>query len=951
MESEGYIYIIYDKYRNNSHAFDDEITKKITIESIFSSEYNIQYENLEALNLFNKLFQNKINDDIDFNIYRLLLLFIEDSIITVIVINIAELESYYNKHLTIPNRDFIIKACTYDKMYQDSNYSIDTIDVIEEKITGKLLQPSTNVYEINNPSFLKIELYPYQKRTINWLIECEKSISENKTRIYVNINSEFEIKIGNLNINPINKSITKIDTYQNSIDFYGGALIDEVGLGKTIQMLALSLLNRSNNLSIIKDGVINSNATLIICPNQLCGQWKREIDKMIKSNVKVILILTKVHFDKITYYELIDADFIIVSYNFLLNPSFLNEWLITDSIKKSSLTYLNNEEYENIKKNLEKINTKITGDINNLFETKPILPIINWHRIMVDEFHELNSGKTAITHILSLFKSNYKWCITGTPFNNTNGLINILKFITNNNSFMHQELYRNHNIKNYILNNLFVRNTKQSIDYKFPLLKQRIIWLRFTPTERMIYNAYLTDTTISKILLRQLCCHPQIVEEIKGVLTNCKTLKEIENTMVMHYKNSTDKAKLIVDEIENKIKYVNREIKITVYKKQRKFLRQLGYKVKVIFPPKLDYVKKEDLINDNINLQENEEVSNDEKQDENKELIIVNEENQEQITLKIGELMKNDDQVKSLDKLNEYLNKLLLNLDEAKSEYKNKLNTFNFYNNMLEKLKKCTSAKKDNDDSCGICLGNIGDEQIGVTKCGHIFCYECIKLTVNQKQQCPVCMKSITINEIYQISYEKQTNTKCITNKLELINNIGTKLANLVFYLKSIDDHVVIFSHWDELLKRIGDVLNSHGIKNVFCRGNVWQRDKILRTFNEDDSIRIIMLSSESAASGTNLTKASKVIFIEPIDGTADYIQQTEWQAIGRVYRLGQAKTVEIIRFIVKDTIEEEIYKNNLKNKTISPLNICETLDSTIDLSTDAIRDINRNIYKSKKNK
>jgi SNF2 family DNA or RNA helicase len=954
MESEGCVYIIYDKYGNNSHAFDDKTTEHLTIEHIFSNEKYTFVENKEAIETFNKMFNDKIDLNLDGDIYKLFFFDCESVFVTILIVNINKLEQYFEINKTIPNKDFLIKACTFDKLYRDNNFHITDIENVTTKIVDQLNIPNKSELELAQPEFLKMSLFPYQKRTIHWLINQEKNIDLKKSIIRTNKNSEYEIKIGNIIINPIEKTISTINTIRDNINFNGGALIDEVGLGKTVQMLTMSLLNKSKNISMIKDNCINSNATLIVCPNQLCGQWNREIHKMIKDSKKlnIILLLTKVHFDKTTYYELINADFVIVSYNFLLNDAFLKEWLIKFGYKKTYLG-LDTCDTKIILNHLQDFNKTLLEDANNLFGTKPVLPIINWHRIMIDEFHELYT-RNSIYNILSLFKAKYKWCITGTPFNNPDGLISTLRYITNNNTMMQPELFRNQDIRNYILDNIFIRNTKASIEYKFPLLTQRIIWLRFTGTERMIYNAYLTDTSISKVLLRQLCCHPQIADEIKGVLTNCKTLKDIENTMVSHYKTNATKSKIIVDFYENKIKKIQRKIKIVMFKKQRKFLRQLGYKVKIVYPPKITNIQLIDVQtdDDDIALSDNDELSSESSDDNlNKELIIVDEDNQTKIYSLVGDQLKNDQQTKSIDKLKDHQNTVSLKLAEANKDYSNKVNTLDFYNNMLERLKKCTAVQKEDgfDDVCGICLGNIGDEQIGVTKCGHIFCYDCLKLTISQKHMCPICMKSTNINEIYVISYEKQVvNTECIKNKLELINNVGTKLANLIFYLKSIEDHVVIFSHWGELLKKIGIVLSSHGIKNVFCRGNVWQRDKIIRDFNDDPSIRIIMLSSESAASGTNLTKASKVIFIEPIDGTAEYIQQTEWQAIGRVYRLGQTKTVEILRFIVKDTIEEEIYKTNIVNKVI-PLNISETFDSTIDLSTDAIRDINKNIYKSKK--
>jgi len=104
----------------------------------------------------------------------------------------------------------------------------------------------------------------------------------------------------------------------------------------------------------------------------------------------------------------------------------------------------------------------------------------------------------------------------------------------------------------------------------------------------------------------------------------------------------------------------------------------------------------------------------------------------------------------------------------------------------------------------------------------------------------------------------------------------------------------------------------------------------------------VIMLSSESAASGTNLTKASKVILLDPVAGEYEYRRNMEWQAIGRAYRLGQTKPVEIVRLIIKDTVEEEIYRDNKLQdaKQASQMVISEITDDTITLSDDKLRTI-----------
>ena len=188
----------------------------------------------------------------------------------------------------------------------------------------------------------------------------------------------------------------------------------------------------------------------------------------------------------------------------------------------------------------------------------------------------------------------------------------------------------------------------------------------------------------------------------------------------------------------------------------------------------------------------------------------------------------------------------------------------------------------------------------------------------------------------------KEETKKEIKDKETLINKVGTKLANLIFYLKKNNEHSIIFSQWDDLLRKVGDVLDDYGIKNVFCKGNIWQRNKAIREFSDNDKIKVIMLSSESAASGTNLTKAKTVILLDPVYGSYEYRRNTEWQAIGRAYRMGQKNKVKVVRFIVRGTVEEEIYNlNNQEDKKIeSEKRVFEITDDAIDLEKDKIDEI-----------
>jgi SNF2 family DNA or RNA helicase len=113
------------------------------------------------------------------------------------------------------------------------------------------------------------------------------------------------------------------------------------------------------------------------------------------------------------------------------------------------------------------------------------------------------------------------------------------------------------------------------------------------------------------------------------------------------------------------------------------------------------------------------------------------------------------------------------------------------------------------------------------------------------------------------------------------------------------------------MLKLISIGLKEYNIKNVHISGNIHRVNNNIDKFKRDNSIRVIMLSSEHSNSGCNLTEANHIIFIDVINDNKDKSKDIECQAIGRSVRLGQQRPVKLIRFITKNTIEEEFYNIN----------------------------------------
>ena len=84
--------------------------------------------------------------------------------------------------------------------------------------------------------------------------------------------------------------------------------------------------------------------------------------------------------------------------------------------------------------------------------------------------------------------------------------------------------------------------------------------------------------------------------------------------------------------------------------------------------------------------------------------------------------------------------------------------------------------------------------------------------------------------------------------------------------------------------------------------GKTKNREEVVRNFQENESIRVFLISLKAGGVGLNLTEADYVYIIDPWWNPA-----VENQAIDRSYRIGQKRKVIAVRLICPDTIEEKI--------------------------------------------
>lgn len=134
----------------------------------------------------------------------------------------------------------------------------------------------------------------------------------------------------------------------------------------------------------------------------------------------------------------------------------------------------------------------------------------------------------------------------------------------------------------------------------------------------------------------------------------------------------------------------------------------------------------------------------------------------------------------------------------------------------------------------------------------------------------------------------------------------SAKLDRLMEYLREAltnNKRVVLFSQFTSMLSIIRNILDDIGVNYHYLDGSTPKKDRLELTtrFNEGEK-DLFLISLRAGGTGLNLTGGDTVILYDSWWNPA-----IEDQAADRVHRFGQQKSVQVIRMIMKGTIEEGI--------------------------------------------
>jgi SNF2 family DNA or RNA helicase len=487
----------------------------------------------------------------------------------------------------------------------------------------------------------------------------------------------------------------------------------------------------------------------------------------------------------------------------------------------------------------------------NYIQNPKQLSHFQWTRLVVDEGHEFMAceGKKRIesTRVDSgIFEipSKFRWACTGTPFPHGRSSLNGIISYLSGNDHNYISPYLSNISEHYTFLDLVCRrntHTSTKDQITIPPYQEHIISVEFTKTERAIYDSASDSDARRK---RQLCTNINVSDicNNNGILD----LNQVNKVLAQQYQDDINVLKQDI---------IDTHIKIDGLKKH-------------------ETNNLNDII-DRINILEALGDAGDELKQQR------DARNKLQASIK-GRIKNAEDRIINND----------LKIIKAQEQMQ-----------IFRSLDQQSISK----ETCAI-LGTKLSDKFVITLDGQYYSYEGLNMLFIGRDivTCPVTKKPIRKGSFLIV--DPTVSGQEVHISVDRIK-WGSKLAKVMEKLKEVlsdpDNRVIIFSQWNTILQLMSQYLLSNNISYVTAQGHTHQITCSINKFKTDNKTKVLLLSSESANSGSNITAANYIFLLDVVDGTPAEARAVESQAIGRAVRLGQTKVVQVYRFIVKDTIEE----------------------------------------------
>ncbi|NXG79623.1 HLTF factor, partial [Baryphthengus martii] len=246
--------------------------------------------------------------------------------------------------------------------------------------------------------------------------------------------------------------------------------------------------------------------------------------------------------------------------------------------------------------------------------------------------------------------------------------------------------------------------------------------------------------------------------------------------------------------------------------------------------------------------------------------------------------------------------------------------TEGLHETLVSKMKLILSS--GSDEECAICLESLNLPVI--TRCAHVFCKPCIFEVIRSEQpnaKCPLCRNELRVEHLVECRLEEEIDSSNgkRTNQAWISSSKINALMHALIELRRRNPTAkcLVVSQFTTFLSLIEHPLKESGFAFTRLDGSMVQKKRVeaIQCFQSSQagSPTVMLLSLKAGGVGLNLTAASQVFLMDPAWNPA-----AEDQCFDRCHRLGQKHNIVITKFIVKDSVEENMLKIQNKKRELA---------------------------------
>ncbi|KNE59193.1 hypothetical protein AMAG_03517 [Allomyces macrogynus ATCC 38327] len=786
----------------------------------------------------------------------------------------------------------------------------------------------------STPPGFQLELYDYQQRSLAWLLVLELSQRARNISVHrltyatpgaqkaqfqacgqLGVADWVQLGPGGMFVNVSNCAIAADPSVWrdrilplSDIECCGALEVSRMGAGKTVMALALVAANPFRSVrdlpwtGIDRTQYLVSRATLVVVRSDLVAQWAAEAERVVPEGAKIVSMATIRDYRGVSWNDVLLADVVIVSVAFLQNSNYQSR--IAKLVKTRRGRYClpraayedppegamllgfpkrwrhwrhapNPDDYEHVNAQIDLYMADLHARGRAAFGTGTncaILERVYWHRIVIDEIHELS-------HVQ---------CAAGSPPTSTRVAETLL--------FTLQARFR-----------LGLTGTPPVTHVNSVAALAEAVGVRDVPTRAMDVQAWLTSHARRN--------HPDL---------------HVPRDEVVAVAGETATS---VDEVAARVQGTRMErmgVLVARGRRQQVELAELLGRIRAL----IEVVPPEELAdlpkNTGLALTADRRLmALDADVDSWLQRLITIPEgpgadaavDHDPVTIPDVDVSQIKDLPADAVATARRIVRVCADLAETHAQLRSVAAQFRFMATVL-------AAIRDADaQSCPVCIEDVPRGQpIIITRCGHVFCAACADAMLAQSVRvCAICRGDLagagaTIRMVMQRDADRDGDVVMDDGDQDEDDSgidyakYGSKIQALVRFVRRVvhidaTAKLILFSQFHQLTALMSQAFAEFGIGHAkFMGGHVIAKQRAIARFRHEPETKVLFLSAEDSVSGLQLIEANHVVIVHPFLGASEAMARAyEMQGCARAIRAGQTREVTVTRFVTRGTVEEEL--------------------------------------------